>query len=220
MEGIQLLGETKRRILEQLRRGPSTAQVLAHDFGVQVSAVRGHLEGMETQGLVAARFQRAGVGRPRKIYELTSAAQELFPRRYHQLLTGLLTHLVEKEGRAYVETLLAELAREVAADLQVPTDGDPETRARAAAEALSAMGFEATVEHTDQGLALVRRNCIFLDAAREHHELVCDRFDQELVKATLGTEARLSSCMATGGHACRNVLRIGPDRKEEAGSAG
>jgi hypothetical protein len=57
-----------------------------------------------------------------------------------------------------------------------------------------------------------------MDAAREHHELVCDKFDQELVKAALGSEAELSSCMATGGQSCCNVIRIGP--APEAGGGG
>jgi DeoR family transcriptional regulator, suf operon transcriptional repressor len=207
MDAIALLGPTKKRILEQLQRSPSTAPVLAEAIGFQVSAIRGHLDALEQQGLVAPRFRRAGVGRPRKVYELTDAGQEMFPRRYHLLLSRMIERLAEKEGRAYTARLLAEIAQELAVELKVPHEGTIEQRAYALAQALNTMGFEATIEQTAQGLVLVRRNCIFMEAAKEHHDLVCGRFDQELVRSALQTkDAKLACCMATGASACHNLL--------------
>lgn len=206
MDAIGLLGETKRHILEELQRGPRTAQALAQEFGFQVSAIRGHLDAMEQQGLVEARFRRAGVGRPRKLYELTSGGQEVFPRRYHLLLSRILEKVAEKEGRAYAARLLAEVAQEMAAEMKLPQEGSVEERAWQLARALNTMGFEAAIEQTEQGVVLVRRNCIFMEAAREHHDLVCGKFDRELVKAAFGGDATLRCCMATGGNACHNVL--------------
>lgn len=206
MDGIGLLGATKQGILHHLQEGPATAQALADKLGVQVSAVRAHLDALEGQGLLHARFRRAGVGRPRKVYELTEGAQELFPRRYHLMLTRLLERIVEKEGRGYAARLLVEVARDMAEELEVPRDGTPQQRAEALAQALHKMGFDASIQQTDEGLVLVRRNCIFLDAAREHHDLVCGRFDRELVKSAFGSEAKLGACMATGSGCCTNVL--------------
>lgn len=218
MDAIGLLGETKRRILEELQHQPGTAQVLAEKFGFQTSAVRGHLDALEAQGLVHAHFQRAGVGRPRKVYELTDGGREIFPRRYHLLLSRLVERIAEKEGRAYAARLLAEVAHDVAADLKMPAQGGTvEQRAFALAQALNTLGFDAAIEQSAQGLVLVRRNCIFMESAKEHHDLVCGRFDQELVKAAFGnTEAPLACCMATGGDSCRNVLV--PPPKAEQGS--
>lgn len=217
MDAIGLLGPTKRRILEQLQRAPSTAAGLADDLGFQTSAIRGHLDALEEQGLVVARFRRAGVGRPRKVYELTDEGQETFPRRYHLLLSRLVARLAEKEGRAYTARILAEVAQELAEELKVPQEGTIEQRAYALAQALNTLGFEATLEQTAQGLVLVRRNCIFLEAAKEHHDLVCGRFDQELVKAAFGgTPANLQCCMATGSSTCHNLLM--PAAKEESKS--
>jgi predicted ArsR family transcriptional regulator len=210
MDAIGLLGDSKRRILEQLQAGPGTAQVLAEHLDVQVSAIRGHLDGLEQQGLVQARFRRAGVGRPRKVYEITDAGQEVFPRRYHLLLARLLERLAEKEGRAYAARILAEVAQELAEEMKLPSQGTVEERALGLARALNTMGFEAALERTDQGLVLVRRNCIFLEAAKEHHDLVCGRFDQELVKSAFGGEAKLQCCMATGSNNCQNVLVPAP----------
>lgn len=221
MDAIGLLGETKRRILEELQHQPSTAQALAESFDYQTSAVRGHLDALEAQGLVRAHFQRAGVGRPRKVYELTDAGREIFPRRYHLLLSRLVERIAEKEGRAYAARLLAEVAQDVAGDLKMPArgHGTVEQRALALAQAFNTLGFDATIEQSAQGLVLVRRNCIFMESAKEHHDLVCGRFDQELVKAAFGsTEAPLSCCMATGGDSCRNVLVPAPAVGHEHGS--
>jgi predicted ArsR family transcriptional regulator len=206
MDAIGLLGDRKQRVLEQLQQGPATAQALADKFGCQVTAVRGHLDGLEAQGLVLARFRREGVGRPRKVYELTDAGQEVFPRRYHLFLTRLIERIVAKEGRAYAARMLVEVAREMAEELHVPRDGPVQQRAEALAEALHKMGFDAAIQQTEEGLVLVRKNCIFLDAAREHHDLVCGRFDQELVRAAFGSDAKLGSCMAKGESCCNNVL--------------
>jgi DeoR family suf operon transcriptional repressor len=216
MDAISLLGDTKRHVLEQLQQGPAPAQALASRLGVQVSAVRVHLDGLEQQGLVVARFRRAGVGRPRKMYELTDAGKEVFPRRYHMLLNRLLERLAEKQGRAYTARLLVEVAEELAREAQQAPHGTLEERAYALAQALNTMGFEAALEQTEQGIVLVRKNCIFLDAAREHHDLMCQKFDQSLVKATFGGDTKLSCCMATGGHDCRNVLL--PAEKERSRS--
>jgi predicted ArsR family transcriptional regulator len=203
---IGLLGDTKRHILEQLQQGPATAQALAEKFGFQVSAIRQHLDALEAAGLVKPRFRRAGVGRPRKVYELTDAGREVFPRRYHLLLNRLLERLAEREGRAYTARLLAEVAEELATEAKVPVHGTLQERALALAQALNTLGFEATLEQTANGVVLVRKNCIFLDAAKEHHDLMCQRFDQSLVRATFGGETELESCMVTGGCECRNVL--------------
>ncbi|HEV8361717.1 MAG TPA: hypothetical protein VGR28_14805, partial [Candidatus Thermoplasmatota archaeon] len=110
----------------------------------------------------------------------------------------------------------AEVAQELAEELKVPTEGTIEQRALALAQALNTMGFEATLEQTAQGIVLVRRNCIFMEAAKEHHDLVCGRFDQELVKAAFGGEAKLQCCMATGGSSCHNLLV--PAAQQEGGS--
>lgn len=211
MDAIGLLGDTKRRILEELQREPRTAQALAGAFQFQVSAVRVHLDSLEGQGLVAATFQRAGVGRPRKVYALTDAGREIFPRRYQFLLSKLVERIAAKEGRAYTARLLAEVAHDVAEELHVPSHGSADQRAQALAMALNTLGFDAAIEQTAQGLVLVRRNCIFLESAKEHHDLVCGRFDQELVKAAFGAgEAQLQCCMATGSNACHNVLVPAP----------
>lgn len=206
MEALELLSPTKRRILEELHRSRATAQSLASALGLQVSAVRGHLDNMEAQGLLVARFRRAGVGRPRKVYALSAAGEELFPRRYHLLLSRLLARLVEKEGKPYVGRLLAEVAQDVASGLRVPREAGVEERARGLAQALNTLGFEASIEATPQGLLLVRRNCIFLESAKEHDRLVCGRFDQELVRSIFGGDTELQCCMATGSGACRNLL--------------
>src|SRR5215472_1323442 len=90
------------RILEELAIAPRTARDLAQRLGIQESAARGHLERLEGRGLVVPRFQREGVGRPRKRYLLTNQGLELFPRRYELLLDAVLEEALSREGEGAV----------------------------------------------------------------------------------------------------------------------
>jgi DNA-binding transcriptional ArsR family regulator len=82
---IQLTG-AKRRLVERLKRvETASAGELATEFGLTDTAVRQHLESLQTMGLGAqARWQRRRRGRPAARWQLTSAAGKPSP-------TGMLT---------------------------------------------------------------------------------------------------------------------------------
>jgi predicted ArsR family transcriptional regulator len=63
---IALLGETKGRILELLLQGYKTAAEVGDKMQIQKSAVRVHLESLQTQRLVKSYFKIEQYGRPRR----------------------------------------------------------------------------------------------------------------------------------------------------------
>ena len=77
-----------------------TAKDLAARLDISLNAVRHHLKELEAEALVEYERQHRGVGAPAFAYRLTSAGEELFPRRYEATLSDLLDHVVEREGRA------------------------------------------------------------------------------------------------------------------------
>jgi DeoR family suf operon transcriptional repressor len=82
---------TRRQLLEVLkRRGEARAEELAEALGVTVSAARQHLAALQASQLVAYRELKGTPGRPKHVYHLTPAAEELFPKSYDEFATDLL----------------------------------------------------------------------------------------------------------------------------------
>src|SRR3989337_1340149 len=76
----------RRALLLRLRHdGPSSPEDLATALGVSRTGVLQQLHALETAGLVSRHDIPHGVGRPRHVYDVTDAAQDLFPTNYDGL---------------------------------------------------------------------------------------------------------------------------------------
>lgn len=205
---LELLSESKRRVIASLMEGPITSLELAERLKINESAARVHLEGLEASGLARSHFKQVGLGRPKKFFEFTDRGRELLPRDYELLLSLLLSKLPEAGGAAVVEQVLEAMAKELASRIKTGKESaDAETRAKALVRGLNNLGFKAHLERTGSELILVRDNCIFYKAALEHQDLICHKFDNEFLKTALRSEnVELRDCMARGSHACRNVV--------------
>src|SRR5207248_11743463 len=83
----------RRGILMALKKsGPLRAEDVATQLGITPSAVRQHLTGLHSDGLVEFEEVRSGPGRPKHLYRLTPAAEELFPKTYSDLTNELLDY--------------------------------------------------------------------------------------------------------------------------------
>ncbi|MCI4323629.1 MAG: ArsR family transcriptional regulator [Thermoplasmata archaeon] len=221
MHGTMALAEirpgegTRGRILEELVIAPRTAKDLALTIGIQESAARGHLERLEQRGFVTPVFTKEGVGRPRKRFSLTSAGQELFPRRYEMLLDAVMDEMVAKEGEAYVSTIFAAAARRMAQEVarEVGTKGPRAKRAQALADALNELGFRCTVEKTPIGeFRIIRHNCVFRSSALTHAYLLCEVFDKNLTQELLGqtglSGVSLEDSITRGSLQCSHLIQL------------
>src|SRR5919109_5333458 len=81
---------TRGQIITLLRRSSHTVDELAQALDLTHTAVRAHLAALERDGLVQQHSERRGSRKPSAVYDLTSTAEELFPKAYGQLLDGLL----------------------------------------------------------------------------------------------------------------------------------
>ena len=79
----RLSGTTKQKIMEILLEGPRSLGEITDKLQIQKSAVRIHLESLQSEKAVESRFKIERLGRPRKIYSLTENGRELFPRKYY-----------------------------------------------------------------------------------------------------------------------------------------
>jgi len=100
------------RILHLLKtKGPLGAADLARRLGVTAMAVRQHLAALEADGLVAYEEERGGVGRPRRIWAPTPAADERFPDSHGELAVGMIAAARAAFGEKGLAALIAARTR-------------------------------------------------------------------------------------------------------------
>lgn len=163
------VGATRRAILVALKRdGPLTVAALARRLGVTGEAVRQGLARLEREGWVErARGRRPhGAGRPPGVYRLAPAGEELFPKRYPDLATGLLDAVAAVLGEEALRRVLAAVAEAQARRWEPLLQGLDLRRRLEALRSLYAPDDPfSQVEETPDGYLLVERNCPYLAVA-------------------------------------------------------
>lgn len=199
---------TRREIINILRTvGPLTVGELGDRLGITHVAVRRHLTSLERDGLVTSVQERLPMGRPTRVYSLTDAADELFPKKYGSLTLEMLDFmstaggdLVERFFEARGQSMVEKYGPEV-------TEGKSlEERVALLADVQQANGYLAEWSKADDGsLVLKEFNCPVHQVSRKyqhacHHEI-------EFFKTVLGTEnVQRVECIAKGGSCCRYAI--------------
>src|SRR3954470_23099856 len=151
------LTDAKRRIIERVKRADSvTASELAGEFGLTDTAVRQHLEALETIGLVArTQGVAVGRGRPPVNWTLTPMAAELFPDRHADLTVELIQSIRQSLGEdALGDVIRTRRERQLAAYRdRIDPAADVAVKVRRLADLRTAEGYVA--EATTDGDTLV-----------------------------------------------------------------
>ena len=186
------------------RAGEATADELADELGVTVSAVRQQLDGLAVDGLVAWRPQARGRGRPTHLYRLTRAAEPLFPKTYGGLTTELLGYVAEADPSLVDDFFDRRRQRRLeAAQARLVELGD-DFRARVAelARILDEDGYLASLEALPDGsFRVVEHNCAVLDVA-ERYGQACSSEIAFLRQALPDARIERVSHMIAGAHSC------------------
>lgn len=154
-----LAGETRARLLRLVRRAASSIAELAQALGITENAVRTHVAAAERDGLVQpAGMQRSTGGKPARLYELTPAAEELFPKAYALVLAEVIRTLREEDGDAAAVERLRRVGSRLAAGAadRGTTAGE---RVSAAAGLLDAIGGSVEVTRATDGWILQSAGC-------------------------------------------------------------
>ena len=211
--GLAQFGDTQQRLLRQLllSREGAGVEELCERLHVTHNAVRQHLTTLTVRGLVERIQPRSTGGRPQARYALTAEGRELFPRNYGAIAAALISQLHARLGENEIGALLQELGSTVAAT-QAPLQADGgEALARALAQRLDALGYEAVPARHGDDWQVEAFNCVFHGLARQHPQ-VC-KFDLAYMEAVTGKKVEHRECMVRGAHSCR--FRIG-EREPDA----
>jgi DeoR family transcriptional regulator, suf operon transcriptional repressor len=189
--------------------GEATADELAAQLGVTVSAVRQQLDSLCAEGLVAFRAHVRGRGRPAHVYRLTRAAEPLFPKTYGGLTNELLGYVAETDPHLVDDLFDRRRQRRLeAAEARIEAAG-PTLTARVAelARILDEDGYLASFEPLPGGsFRIVEHNCAVLDVA-ERYGQACSSEIAFLRQALPDARIERVSHMIAGGHACAYEVR-------------
>jgi predicted ArsR family transcriptional regulator len=163
---------TRGQIILLLRRGSRTVNELAEALRLTDNAVRTHLTTLERDGLVHASGTRPGPRKPQVTYDLTSEADQLFPRVYGPILHHLLDVLKERMPSEELEGAMRAVGHRLAAvyrpDVQAGTLRD---RAEQAITVLGALGDLAELREDDGKLVICSFDCPLTVAVAGHPEV-------------------------------------------------
>ena len=215
----------RREVLYCLRTGgPAAPDQIAQEVGASRTGVLQQLRTLETGGLVTRTLDRHGVGRPRHVYDLTPAAQELFPANYGALAQSFLAairqiggdQLIRSVFEARRELLKARIGRRLSDKL--PPGASLWERTREVAGYQDETGYlgRATLDE-DGNIKLSEHNCA-ISGVSGPYPIACDeelRLFAEVLGATITRECHI----ATGGRSCTyRVEAATPERKAAAGA--
>ena len=190
-----LIGETQLRLLGLLRRSPQTITGLAEALSLTDNGVRTHIAALHRDGLVEqAGTQRDTGGKPARLYGLTRAGEELFPKAYALVLGKLVEEIVRTQGRERAIALLRAVGAQAAA--AAPRGTTPKRRMEAAAEVFRGLGSDAELEKTTDGWRLQGYGCP-LSAVTAGHPELCE-LGKALVEEIVGE--RVTECCQRGEH--------------------
>jgi predicted ArsR family transcriptional regulator len=200
-------------LLTELRRnGPASSDQLAERLRASRTGVVQQLRSLESAGLVSREPVRHGVGRPRHLYDVTPAAQALFPVGYDALAAGLLEALETIGGPELVRSVFEARRRRQAERLRtalaerVGTDAPLVERARELAVIQDEAGYLCSAEPDGEGgVRLVEHNCAILGVAKA--DLAACDAELALFSEVLDAEVIREGHIAAGDRACAYRVR-------------
>ena len=208
VDGVRGPSALRRNLLLRLRHdGPSAPEELATALGASRTGVLQQLHALEAAGLVSRRSVRHGVGRPRHVYDVTGAAQDLFPTNYDGLATGLLAAIRSIGGEALVDDVFDERRRRMADRVRrrlgerLPADAPLLDRARELAVIQDEQGYLAeAVLGADGVIRLVERNCAIHHVAADN-TAACQA-ELDLFRDVLGADVERETHIMAGDRCC------------------
>ncbi|MEO1208351.1 MAG: metalloregulator ArsR/SmtB family transcription factor [Cyanobacteria bacterium J06638_20] len=201
---------TRRALVNLLKQeGAMDSQALAERLGVSAMAVRQHLYALQEEKLVTYEEEPRAMGRPAKLWQLTAAADRLFPDGYAELTLGLIQSAIEAFGDEGLEKLLDVRTRHQIADYQtrISSQDSLTNKLNALAQQRTDEGYMAEVEALEDGSFLLIENHCPICAAANACTGLCDR-ELEVFQSVLGEETSVERTEHIVAGARRCVYRV------------
>jgi len=196
--------------------GPSSPDQLAGLVGASRTGVLQQLRVLENEGLVSRRTERHGVGRPRHLYDVTAAAQQLFPANYDALASGLIAAIDAIGGKDLLERVFETRRTQTAERIQRRLDESPGPdapffeRVRELAVIQDEQGYLCAAELSADGTIRLREhNCAIYHVASG--DVTACEAELALFRDVLGADVVRETHIASGDRCCTYRINARPD---------
>jgi predicted ArsR family transcriptional regulator len=183
--------KVKDQILHLLKmKGAQTATALAERLQVSPMAIRQHLQDLKAEQWVTYEEERRPLGRPVKLWQLTTQSLDRFPNSHADLMVDLLRSVEAVFGADGLDKLILERRRRQMQAYQVKLAEQAigenwRQRVEAIASLRTQEGYMAEVVEQDDALLLVENHCPICTAAQTCQKLCTAEL--EVFKTVLGT---------------------------------
>ena len=220
----RLSGATKQKIMEILLEGPRSLGEITDKLQIQKSAVRVHLQSLQSEKSVESHFKIERLGRPRKIYSLTENGRELFPRKYDLILSLILKKITETNGKEQARKIIESVADDMATNIRYEIEKNGSSSLDSFEESLkifnsvsNEMGFASSItkEH-DGNFSVLSKNCILHKVALNHQDVICHGLHDRMIMRSLSggkkkqqqrnMNVELKECIALGDNVSRHAI--------------
>jgi len=197
---------TRKMIVTLLKKhGPMDAVSLASKLSLTGMAVRQHLYELQNQQVVEFEEEARPMGRPAKMWKLTSESNAWFPNGYLQLSVGLLHSIRASFGEVGVEKILDDLHQiQKQQYLESMSDAtELQDKLQQLFKLRMKEGYFAEVQEQDDGsFLLIQKHCPILDAADACRGFC--RTEMELFQFVLGDNVGIERVeyQLSGGSRC------------------
>lgn len=172
--------------------GPQTAPDIGRRLAITGEAVRQQLVRLAEEGLVEARSEVRGVGRPSQFWELTSAGNDEFPDTHAELTLHLLRTIRSRLGEEALDAIISAREEETREAYLRGMEGAEGLRERVdrLARLRSAEGYMADWQEMPDGSLLFVENHCPICAAATACQGFC-RAEMAVFKNVLGPDVRV-----------------------------
>lgn len=205
------VGTRQQQLLKLLLQNKSGMGIdaLAADLGISRTAVQQHIASLERDGYLVCDSFAKTAGRPVRLYVLTEAGINLFPKQYSWFSELVLDDIKESQGTAGLENFMRRLGVKTGESLLPQVEGKTEEeKIDFLISTMQGLGYEAEAisqaQSDDKEPLINACNCVYHTVAMKY-EQICE-FDRALIATVLEKEVEQIRCMAKGEHTCQFLL--------------
>ena len=198
---------TRGRIIDLIRRSPSSVTEIAGQLDLTYNAVRAHLTALERDGLIRRAGLRRGETRPSTLYELAPGVEDALSRAYMPFASHLIRALGERLPDVELEALMHDVGRRLASEWP-RTRGPLMERIEAASALLQELGAPNEIERSSDMVRIRGFNCL-LAAAVHGQPHVC-RAMESLVEELIESPVRECCDRGERPHCCFEIATTAP----------
>lgn len=195
-------------LLDLLRsHGVMSVVDLAVQMEVTPTAIRQRLTRLRAQGLIEREAVRAGRGRPKHRYQLTSKGLRLTGSNFTDLALALWREIGAIEDLTVRRTLLERVVKALASGYAREMEGKTTAeRMQSLSQILGQRRVPFTVEQESHGMPVLTAHACPYPELAEKDRSIC-MLEKILFSELLGQDVQLSQCRLDGADSCQFQAR-------------